>query len=106
MDITFKGNNLYRNGAILLFDNGEGLLVREPLELTGSSEDLYHRVVYNDRLDLLAHKFYSGTMDDASKFWWVIADANNIENPLDLSEFVGKEILVPNILNTLLKIQE
>lgn len=34
---------------------------------------------YANRLDLIAHKFYS-----ESKLWWVIATANNIEDPMDL----------------------
>lgn len=106
MEITLAGNNVFRNGQILLFDNGEGMIIRDTIEFTGESEDMYHTVKMNDRLDLLAYNFYSSRVEDASKFWWVIADANSIENPLDLTEFVGKNILIPNIMNALLAIQE
>lgn len=106
MEITLKGNNVYRTGTILLFENGEGMLVRDLLELAAGEEDSYHTVKKSDRLDLLAYNYYKNTVADASKFWWVIADANSIENPLDISLLVGKDILIPSILNVLLTIQD
>lgn len=106
MEITLNGNNVYRNGSILLFDEGDGMLVRDTIDFVGGGEDMYHTVKQADRIDLLAYNYYKNRVADASKFWWVIADANNIENPLDLSEFVGKDILIPNIMNALLTIQE
>jgi len=97
---------LYRNGTILIFDNGEGLLVRDLIDFVGGSEDRYHTVKINDRIDLLANLYYKSRVEDASKFWWVIADANNIENPMDLTDFIGTDILIPNIMNVLLTIQD
>lgn len=44
-----------------------------------------------DRLDLLSNEFY-GTYD----LWWIIALVNNIDGAdLELSEMVGKTILIP-----------
>lgn len=34
---------------------------------------------YIDRIDLIAHKFYND-----SKMWWVIAEANSLEDPMDI----------------------
>lgn len=105
MDVTLRGNNLYRNGSIIQFEDGEQLLIREPLQIAGTIRDNYHTVLRTDRLDILAYKFYSSFVEDSSKYWWVIADANNITNPLDLSLLIGKEILIPNILTILLELQ-
>lgn len=104
MELELRGNNLFRNGFIVEFANGEQLLLRDKLEWSGSIEDEYYTLKQWDRLDTLAYKKYSDFVEDASKYWWVIADANNITNPLILKDFIGKEILIPNILNVLMKL--
>jgi hypothetical protein len=49
-------------------------------------------------LDDIAYRFYKDVDPYADKWYWVIADANDIENPLDLSAYVGKDILIPDLL--------
>lgn len=105
MDLILRENNLYRNGVLIEFEGtDEVLLSRDLLDIEGTLQDSYHTVLESDRLDLIAYKYYKNKVSDSSKYWWVIADANAIYNPLDLSELVGEEILIPNILNTKLKI--
>lgn len=99
MSIEVRDNNLYANGYINSYpDDDELELLRSLLVIEPKEEDEWHTVVYNDRIDILAWKYYGTVVTDASKYWWVIADANNIYNPLDLSELIGKKILIPNIL--------
>ena len=57
---------------------------------TSSIKDRSHRIVYGDKLWMLAYKYYGD-----SKFWWVIADVNNIINPFELT--VGLDLLIPDI---------
>jgi hypothetical protein len=90
-------DDLYRNGEIQVFENGDKLLQRPLIKVEASLTDSYYKVKDLDNLPLIAYKSYEGTIENASKYWWVIADANNIENPLDLSKLVGKSILIPNI---------
>jgi hypothetical protein len=97
-------NNVFRTGKILQFADGQSVLERTQIEWEGNLDDQYHIVRENDRLDRLAYSYYSNSVPDASKYWWVIADANAIENPLDLSEWVGQEILIPNIINVKLEL--
>lgn len=106
VELTFPINNLYRTGEVIVFTDGEAVLVRDVLLIEATEEDIYHPVVELDTLEKLANKYYSKTIEDSSKFWWVIADANIIDNPLDISAYVGTEILIPNILNVLLKLEE
>ena len=106
MELTLDSNSVYRNADTIIFDNGEGLLLRDNLIFDGSTTDSYHTVSTIDRLDLIAYKFYSKRVENSSQYWWVIADANDIENPLDLESLVNTEILIPDILNVLLKLQE
>ena len=106
MDLELKGNNLYRNGILVEFDvSNEVVLLREPINYEPEENDIYHTVRDSDRLDLLAYKYYGGLIEDSSKFWWIIADVNNAEFPLDLSSFVGKQLLIPDLFKVLLSIQ-
>lgn len=104
MELTLTGNNVYRNGKALRFDNGENLLVRQPLAIQGSEEDNYYTVKEGDSLLLIAYNHYRSRVKSGERYWWIIADANNIENPLDIEHLVGQEILVPNILSVLLEL--
>lgn len=71
----YKKLTAYRNRTNIFFENPSRIVVPEHVD------DTYFAVVgkYIDRLDLIAHKFYQD-----SKLWWVIAKANNIENPWDI----------------------
>ena len=89
-------NNLYITGTIYTYPEGNQKLLRKRLNYVGTVKDIYHRVVYGDTLDAIAYKYYGTVTIDASKLWWIIADANNILNPLDITKYVGKDIVVPN----------
>ena len=54
---------------------------RPPIRIPPSSRDQFHRVTDDDvrRIDLLAWKYYGDCA-----LWWVIAEANNVRNPLEL----------------------
>ena len=99
MSLEVNDNNLYGNGRLIVMDDGsnEELLRREKLSIIGDERDRYHTVKEYDRLDTIAYKYYKNIAEDSSKYWWLIADANNIMNPFDLSEYVGTEILVPDL---------
>lgn len=104
MEIKLTSNNIYRNGRIV--DLGENkLLLREKMRLEGETKDKYHTVTNSDSLLLIAHNSYKNTMEDASKLWWIIADANQIHNPMDLTDLLGKEVIIPNINNVLINLQ-
>ena len=105
MALELEINNLYGNAELLDFPfDGEQMLVREPLVFPAQISQLYYRIKKDDRLDLIAYRFYSPRVEDAAKFWWVIADANNIFDPMDLTEYLGHEITVPDISTVLLLI--
>jgi hypothetical protein len=97
--MKLRQNNLFVNGATVSFDNGEGLLLREQLTIPPHPKDIYHTIKQGDRLDLIAWSYYEGQVEDSSKYWWVIADRNNIliTNPLDLDPLIGIEIVIPPI---------
>jgi hypothetical protein len=104
MQLDISSNNLYYNGRVIYFPaTQEALLVREIQTFTPSPGDKYYTLKENERLDLLAYRFYKDEVPDPSKYWWAIADANRIYNPFDLADFVGKDILIPDIQQVKLK---
>lgn len=97
--IELPVSNMFANGRMIVFDDGTGKLARDPITYTPTEPDDYYTVKKDDVLTRIAYKYYKSKVDLPSHYWWIIADANNIRNPLDLSSYVGKEIVIPNILN-------
>lgn len=99
--MTVRDNNLYQNGRVFVVD-GEELLLRDTTTVPRTVFDQYITVRDDDTLDKLAWRAYEGEAADPSKYWWLLADANNIQNPLDITELVGREIVVPDFQQALL----
>lgn len=97
--IVLRDNNLYINGRVVQLSATEQELVRDVIVYKPTEDDLRYLVKQGDRLDTIAWRQYGVFVEDASKYWWVIADANNIINPLDITEYIGTEIVIPNIFN-------
>lgn len=87
--IVLRKDNPYALGSILRFSTTPPVLDRDVLVYQTSTEDKFHEMVEGETLDTLAYKYYKN-----SKYWWVIADANQIENPLDLQGLTS--LLIPN----------
>ncbi len=52
---------------------------RQPLKLREDVSDLFHVVSDSDRIDLIAYRYYGDV-----RLWWIIAELNNILNPLEI----------------------
>lgn len=95
--LNVRLNNPFRTGWVETFSDGEQMLFRTPLVVQNTLNDKYHVLKSNQDLSYLAWYYYNESVTDASKLWWVIADANNIENPLDLSGLLGQRLVIPDI---------
>ena len=103
MEVVLESNNLYSLGFVIEDKEQDTLLLqRNKAKLKLEDINTYHTVNYEDRIDLIAYKYYKDIVKDSSKFWWLIADVNDISNPLDLSSLVGKKIIIPDLLATLI----
>lgn len=88
MEIDARSRYQFSN---LYSDNGKPYWgTRPPVDIPASEDDQFHLVTQADerRIDLIAHKYY----DDVN-LWWIIAEANNITNPLRLE--VGTVLRIP-----------
>lgn len=77
-------NSRYRDLDILVLDSG--IKVNEtykPIDIFETREDSFHQVKPGEknRLDLIADKYYND-----AKFWWIIALANDIQDPFYLEQ--------------------
>lgn len=97
--LQVKEHNMYRTGYLETFPNDmEQLLLRELLNPIPFLLDEVYEVEEGDTLRSIAHKKYNNQVEGlGGNYWWVIADVNRVYNPLDLSEYIGKKIIIPDI---------
>lgn len=88
--LELRENNPYSNGSIYLFVEGDFLLDRTPIEYEQSITDKY--VVIKDGEDLSKISFdnYGN-----SKWWWVIYDVNQLDDPFVLN--TGDLLVIPEL---------
>ena len=105
LNLTARRYSPYAKGKIFTLSDGtnEVLLLRQPIVYEQSIDDKTHTVKVGDRLDQLAYFYYRSQRANAGHYWWVIADINNIMNPLDIDDLVGQEIIIPNLDNVELR---
>jgi hypothetical protein len=72
---------------------------RPPVKIPASGNDIFHRVTQAEerRIDLIAHKYYGDV-----RLWWIIAEANNIINPISLQ--TGRVLRIPSMDTIQLKV--
>lgn len=92
---TLDRSDRYRKCRLLQDkETGDRLLsMRDIDEIPVSNKDIYHKVELQElgRLDLIAHRYYKNAL-----YWWVIAQANDIYNPIaDMK--VGMLLRIPTI---------
>jgi hypothetical protein len=92
MRIKLRPDSLYYGGREFLRNTTEPLLLKNPIKYKPTEQDLYHIVTFYDSYDILAFKYYGN-----SKYWWVIAEANEAVNPFELEP--GTSIVIPNLSN-------
>lgn len=98
-EIKISESDLYANGIILTFPNGDQFLERNVQEFVPEEPVDYHTLGMDEDLDLVAWDFYNTKVQDSSKYWHVLADANQVDDPLDIADRIGSDLIVPNIIN-------
>lgn len=89
----------FSTGKIQEFDDGTQELDLGDFVVQKTQQDQFVTPKTDERLDTIAFRSYRDLVPDGDKYYWVICVANDIEMALDEEEFVGKEIIVPNILD-------
>ena len=96
-EIKISLDNLYAyNSRISVLEDGTEELQRNVIEYKASDKDRLERVKISDTIDKIAYRVYKDFLPNAQRYWFLIADVNNIENPLDLSAYIGKSLIIPD----------
>lgn len=88
--LNLNPDSLHSDGYIIPLDDGKFLLKRDKIQYKPVvSKDRIHIVRQGDNLWDLSFLYYKN-----SKKWKLIADANNIFNPLEL--IIGTSLIIPD----------
>lgn len=87
-----REDNPYAHGTLFIFDEGDYLLDGPELDFEPSDKDKYYTVRNDDDLWNIAFSAYNQN----SKWYWLIALANDLDFPMDLP--VGKTLRIPDLL--------
>jgi len=105
MVLELSSENPYaETGYIQLNKDQTMSLERERLRYVPSRNDRVHTVKAGEMLDGIAFQYYKGVAN-GERYYWLIGDANDsILNPLDLSDLVGSDIIIPDLNFNLLNL--
>lgn len=81
--------DIYSSGYLVKFTEGDIALLRKAITLDSSIDDNYHVIKQGDSLNSIAFDYYAD-----SKFWFIIADVNGIQNPFEIT--IGQSLVIPN----------
>lgn len=79
----------YDNCVILEYKDGDYSLESVKTEVTITSDDITYTVKEDDTLQAIADVYYGD-----SGLWYIIAIANDIDNPFDESQFYQGQVLI------------
>lgn len=95
--MELKTFDLYNSGYIEEFSDGSKYLERDEVDYDGNDTDRIHTVKQNDTITRIAYVYYKDLVKNPQQHWWKIADANTeILNPMDLSDLIGYDIVIPD----------
>lgn len=97
--ITVQAYSPFITGQIVRFDDGTTELDFGDVNIVRTKNDAYVTPEGGDDLFQIAFDSYKDVIDDAGKYYWLIATANDIDNPLDPEEFTGRELIVPYMID-------
>jgi hypothetical protein len=97
--MNISAHNPYeKNGVEIDLEEAEQkLLFRKKVEWKPQQTDKVHIVEVGETMDSIAHLYYSPVRSFGGRYWWLITDANKIHNPLDISAYVGRQLVIPDI---------
>ena len=102
--ISLSENNPYAAGKLITYTDKKILLKREQYIYKPSIGDRFYQVQVGDMLDAIAWEYYKDIIEaPADRWWWLIADANNIYDPFNLSGYINEYIVIPDIQAALIE---
>lgn len=101
-DIDIPQNSRFFGGEMLLYSSGVSFLEAKEYQRPESLEFETHLVKESETIQAIAAKYYNKIRQDGEHFFWLICYDNNIGEPYNLSDWVGKYIRIPDLHQYLL----
>lgn len=95
-----RENNRFAGGKVETFaDRSQELIAPNYENAIANIKDfsLLELVVGNE-LTCITHDVYKGIVEDSSKFWWLLAEANNIDKAWDIDSLAGQSLNIPDVV--------
>ena len=80
----------FSSGYRIYYKEGDESLQRSMIIHKEDLNDTIYTIKEGDTITSISYRFYNEPL-----YWFIIADVNNIENPLELT--IGNNIIIPNI---------
>ncbi len=96
-DIEFEESDRFFGGTFYKYADGTIDLQAPTYKVPENFKFTLHKVVQGQTLDRIAFANYGKLVEKASRYWWLIAEVNGIDRPWDLSDWVGKDLIIPDI---------
>lgn len=107
MAVELPQQSRYANlGFITEFSAVESMLEQGEYKEPAGLDYQYHEVKNREEITQIAYKYYGSQVPNASEYYYVICLSNDIFKPHDLTEYIGKIIRIPNILQWLNRVSE
>lgn len=93
MTVKIRTDSLYQFGDPVFDENQEEYVwgICDPPDPVERDDDQFYTLREGERIDLLAHKLLGN-----ARYFWIILHYNNIQNSLDIENFIGEEIRLPS----------
>ncbi len=115
MAVVLRDNNMYANprGYVVQYTDAIQALERRVIPAKADRTDKYHFFREGDDLMRITYSYYKDVVLDTARYWWLIADRNNVFDPFENTKivtnsedgFIGDvidldntEIVIPNVL--------
>lgn len=82
-------SDLYSKGFVLTYEEGDTSLERDKIQYKSDTGDAIHVFIEGESLTMISYRYYGEPV-----YWYLIADINEIENPLFIEP--GTQLIIPN----------
>ena len=98
--VELRENNRFAGGVIETFaDNTQELIAQSYTTAINAIKDYQLKdVVIGNEISCITYEMYKNAVEDASKFWWLIAEANDIDKAWELDNLAGESLRVPDVI--------
>ena len=96
--LELSESNPYAGGSAYFYADGTAELNRPERPFPAGVPYRLYTVRRGDFIDDIAWRHYRDLVPDAYNWWWLITDANEIENPLFLEDYEGQDIKIPDVI--------